>query len=220
MIPAGPSSRCRSLRRWEPRSTGDDRCRPERRALSGALAPFISVGEQENEAWRSAVDTGPDGTLYPATCGCGALAGAGGLGGCASASASSCGLRMSTSESSWTAKGRDQAGAGRPIWSRQAPLPVVGRRRLRSGRIRSGAEAGCSSAAPHAVAWRPGCTCQPGERGLRCRRCWGLSYESQKWSYHGDWWARLPNYTTTERQREERRAEARLRYARRRRYVA
>ena len=59
----------------------------------------------------------------------------------------------------------------------------------------------------------------PSGGGLRCRRCWGLSYESQKWSYHGDWWARLPNYTTTERRREERRAEALQRYARRRRYL-
>jgi hypothetical protein len=87
---------------------------------------------------------------------------------------------------------------------------------------------------PHSI-WRRGrvffrcasCGClatrmylPPGGGGLRCRRCWGLSYESQKWSYHGDWWARLPNYTTTERQREERRAEARMRYARRRRYLA
>jgi hypothetical protein len=46
-----------------------------------------------------------------------------------------------------------------------------------------------------------------------------LNYESQKWSYRGDWWARLPYYSPTERRREERRAEAKLRYARRRRYV-
>ena len=60
----------------------------------------------------------------------------------------------------------------------------------------------------------------PGGGGLRCRRCWGLSYESQKWSYHGDWWARLPNYRTTKCRREERRVAARLRYARRRKYLA
>jgi hypothetical protein len=60
----------------------------------------------------------------------------------------------------------------------------------------------------------------PGASELRCRRCWGLNYESQKWSYRGDRWARLPYYSPTERRREERRAEAKLRYARRRRYPA
>lgn len=53
----------------------------------------------------------------------------------------------------------------------------------------------------------------------RCRRCWGLDYESQSWSYHGDWWARIPCYVTTEREREERQQAALARYDARRAFL-
>ena len=207
-------------RRWEPRSTSAGRCRPERRALSGALAPFISVGEQEHKAWRDAADIGPAGTSCPARCPSGALAAAGALGGCVSASASSCGRRTSTNGSSWRGWARrpgrrgtahlvapDSPPGGWPAAFEVRPHPI-----WRRGRVFFRC-ASCGRLATRMYL-------PPGGGGLRCRRCWGLSYESQKWSYHGDWWARLPNYTTTERQREERRAKSRLRYARRRRYLA
>lgn len=55
----------------------------------------------------------------------------------------------------------------------------------------------------------------------RCRRCWGLSYESQQWNYKGLLWQRFPLYVTTSITREEQqeRAVAR-RSARRIRTVA
>ena len=38
----------------------------------------------------------------------------------------------------------------------------------------------------------------------RCRLCWGLGYESQMRNYKGPYWARVPNYVTTEIDREDR----------------
>jgi hypothetical protein len=58
---------------------------------------------------------------------------------------------------------------------------------------------------------------------LRCRRCWGLSYESQSWSYSDTGFmahilggSRVVCQITTQRRREERQAAARQRYAERR----
>ena len=51
----------------------------------------------------------------------------------------------------------------------------------------------------------------------RCRRCWGLSYQSQTWNYKGSEWDRLPCYVTTDNARQDRRRDARSRYAARRR---
>jgi hypothetical protein len=53
----------------------------------------------------------------------------------------------------------------------------------------------------------------------RCRRCWGLSYESQSWSYKptgllGRWLGPIAYATTLERRRQRRRA-SRARYAER-----
>jgi hypothetical protein len=50
----------------------------------------------------------------------------------------------------------------------------------------------------------------------RCRRCWGLNYESQRWSYHGGFSAREICHITTDRERRARRRAARARYAERR----
>ena len=52
----------------------------------------------------------------------------------------------------------------------------------------------------------------------RCRRCWGLSYESQSWSYKGTW-DRLPcspASAATILKRERQRQAARARYSARR----
>jgi hypothetical protein len=49
----------------------------------------------------------------------------------------------------------------------------------------------------------------------RCRRCWGLSYESQSWSYEGGPVA----YVTTLCRREERHRAARARYDARRAFL-
>jgi hypothetical protein len=56
----------------------------------------------------------------------------------------------------------------------------------------------------------------------RCRRCWGLSYESQSWSYHDGGFlvpARYICHITTERLREERQTAALERYAERRPFL-
>src|SRR5262245_13955877 len=50
----------------------------------------------------------------------------------------------------------------------------------------------------------------------RCRRCWGLSYESQSWSYKATGFLAALGpvaYITTSMRREERRKTARARYA-------
>jgi hypothetical protein len=49
----------------------------------------------------------------------------------------------------------------------------------------------------------------------RCRRCWGLNYESQSWNYKPT----LAYITTTLCRREERRRAARARYAARRPFL-
>ena len=57
----------------------------------------------------------------------------------------------------------------------------------------------------------------------RCRRCWGLNYESQSWSYKPcGFLGRLLGpvaYVTTDRRRAERRRAARARYAARRAFL-
>lgn len=53
----------------------------------------------------------------------------------------------------------------------------------------------------------------------RCRRCWGLSYESQAWSYKATGYLRFLGsvaYVTTSVRREQRQLSARERYAARR----
>jgi hypothetical protein len=53
----------------------------------------------------------------------------------------------------------------------------------------------------------------------RCRRCWGLSYESQSWSYHGGWLAGVLGpiaHATTFERRRERQEASRQRYTVRR----
>lgn len=56
--------------------------------------------------------------------------------------------------------------------------------------------------------------------GLRCRRCWGLSYASRGWSYRSTWllglWFDPVSHTTTQERRRERYALSRKRYAARR----
>lgn len=58
----------------------------------------------------------------------------------------------------------------------------------------------------------------------RCRRCWGLSYESQSWSYCGTgFWGRLMGplaHATTLERRKQRRHAARARYDSRRSFLA
>jgi hypothetical protein len=54
----------------------------------------------------------------------------------------------------------------------------------------------------------------------KCRCCWGLNYESQSWSYHGDWWQRLSCYSTSDNKREAARRAARKRYVTRRRALS
>ena len=48
---------------------------------------------------------------------------------------------------------------------------------------------------------------------MRCRSCWGLSYESRSWSYHPGFmgWSRDVCLATTESRREERKARSRIR---------
>jgi hypothetical protein len=57
----------------------------------------------------------------------------------------------------------------------------------------------------------------------RCRRCWGLSYESQSWSYKGTgFWGRLMGplaHATTIERRAERRRASRARYDARRAFL-
>ena len=48
------------------------------------------------------------------------------------------------------------------------------------------------------------------ESDPRCRSCWGLSYLSRSWSYHG--LSALTAHVTTSERREERRRAARARY--------
>lgn len=51
----------------------------------------------------------------------------------------------------------------------------------------------------------------------RCRRCWGLNYASQGWTYNRGWpLDRVFRRATTQEARAERRRAARLRYAERR----
>jgi hypothetical protein len=53
----------------------------------------------------------------------------------------------------------------------------------------------------------------------RCRRCWGLNYASQSWSYKATGWTAFLGplaHATTEERRRERREAARERYAKRR----
>ena len=58
----------------------------------------------------------------------------------------------------------------------------------------------------------------------RCRRCWGLGYESQSWSYCATgFWGRLMGplaHATTFERRKERRQASRARYAARRAFLS
>jgi len=45
----------------------------------------------------------------------------------------------------------------------------------------------------------------------RCRRCWGLAYASQSWSYHRDGYSSQVCYLTTAGKREARRKDSRQR---------
>lgn len=57
------------------------------------------------------------------------------------------------------------------------------------------------------------------ELDMRCRTCWGLSYESKSWSYHGGFmgWARDICLSATEARREVRRLRSLHRRSQRRR---